>query len=331
MVKPGLFIVWLITCTITSYSADPFAVTSNTNQPVWGAQGGLVWTLPPDTHPRGLFRIFYPVLPNGRYDLVNFIAVEPVVHGTRGFSELEFSQLDGVPGKRLWTENPVTTILTNSSGGSSNASRTAETTVKVEKFENGAHVRVVVRQQIERPDEMELSVFTEPDSQPLDYCILTATMGNRARTRQLWLKNEVVRSHDLYPDYTRTDFAPQRSFSLSRLQRTAEGHVLVAITTDEANPGAVYPFPGSQAWHYGGSRVTQYWMARAGFYADDLRVVVNGRYTYWRSSQPIPGGIAFENFELNQRFTEGQKVSFGITKRTPPELGFDDSSTASHR
>jgi hypothetical protein len=51
-------------------------------------------------------------------------------------------------------------------------------------------------------------------------------------------------------------------------------------------------------------------------------VVVNGRYTYWRSKQPVPGGIAFENFELKQRFREGQTFVFGITRRTPRELGF---------
>jgi hypothetical protein len=43
----------------------------------------------------------YPVLPGKRYDLVNFIAVEPVVKGRRGFSELEHSRLDNVAGKLI--------------------------------------------------------------------------------------------------------------------------------------------------------------------------------------------------------------------------------------
>lgn len=53
----------------------------------------------------------------------------------------------------------------------------------------------------------------------------------------------------------------------------------------------------------------------------DLRAVVNGRYMYWRSRQQVPGGIAFENFELRQRFREGQTFVFGITPRTPRDLG----------
>jgi hypothetical protein len=81
-----------------------------TNRPVWGIPGGLLWSLPPSAGrsdgPRGLIRLRYPVLTNGAYDLINFIAIEPVVQGRKGFSELERSQLDGVAGKRLWGVHP---------------------------------------------------------------------------------------------------------------------------------------------------------------------------------------------------------------------------------
>ena len=78
---------------------------ANTNRPLWGIRGGLLWGLPapgtPRDGPRGLIRLWSPVLTNGGYDLVNFIALEPVVKGRRGYSELERSALDGVSGKRL--------------------------------------------------------------------------------------------------------------------------------------------------------------------------------------------------------------------------------------
>jgi hypothetical protein len=69
----------------------------NTNRSVWGIRGGLLWGLPPASGkptdgPRGLIRLWYPVLPGGDYDLINFIAVEPVVRGQRGYSELEASE-----------------------------------------------------------------------------------------------------------------------------------------------------------------------------------------------------------------------------------------------
>ena len=98
--------------------------------------------------------------------------------------------------------------------------------------------------------------------------------------------------------------------------------MLVALTNDEDDPASVHPFPNSEHWHYAGCKVTQYWAKKASSSRDDLQVVVNGRYTYWRSSRPIPGGIAFENFELRERFQDGQTCIFGITWQTPRELGF---------
>jgi hypothetical protein len=65
----------------------------------------------------------------------------------------------------------------------------------------------------------------------------------------------------------------------------------------------------------------EYWAKPPGTSQDDLQVAVNGRYTYWMSRHPIPGGVAFENFEMRERFHPGQRFVFGITRRTPGELG----------
>jgi hypothetical protein len=273
-----------------------------------------------------LIRLGYPVLPERRYDLINFIAVEPIVGGRRCFSELEHSQLDGMAGKRIWAAESGGALSTNLVPGQvrelSAGQQELRVELWVEKFENGAHVRLVICQRSDRPDEIELSVFQEPDGAPLEYCILTATMGNMARTRQVWLSHEMVSSLKVYPDYRGTGFAPHREYPLSRLHRTPADGVLVAATNDEEDPASVYPFPHSELWHYVGCKVTQYWAKEAGAFRDDLQAVVNGRYTYWQSSRPIPGGVAFENFELRERFYDGQKSSFGITRQTPKDLGF---------
>jgi hypothetical protein len=300
----------------------------STNQPVWGIRGGLLWAVAPagfrSGEPRGLIRLGYPVLPEGRYDLINFIAIEPIVRGRRGFSELEHSQLDGVPGKRIWGQGEgggkATNLVSGKLQNGPHGEEELDVMLGVEKFDNGAHVRLVVRQRSNRPDEIEFSIFQEPDSARLDYCILTATMGNMARTRQLWLKDEVVNSLELYRGFQKTDFSPHKEYPLSRLHRTAEGELLVAVTNDEESPATVYPFPNSELWHYAGCKVTQYWAKAAGTFRDDLHAVVNARYTYWRSARPIPGGVAFENFELRERFYDGQKFTFGITRLTPQEL-----------
>jgi hypothetical protein len=326
----GMALLLLLAAGPSASAGDWVRAGLSTNQPVWGYRGGLLWALAPSgfrgAEPRGLIRLGYPVLPGKGYDLINFIAIEPIVRGRRGFSELERSQLDRAPGKRIWAEDFGPSLMTNLVPGQlrkkSGGQEELEVMLRVEKFENGAHVRLMVRQSSDRPDEIELSVFKETDSAPLEYCILTATMGNMARARRLWLEGRVESSLQVYRDYKDTGFAPHRQYTVHRLHRTPEGGVVVAVTNDEENPATVYPFPNSELWHYAGSRVTQYWLKETGTFRDDLQVVVNGRYTYWRSSRPIPGGVAFENFELRELFYDGQRAIFGITKQTPQELGF---------
>jgi hypothetical protein len=165
-----------------------------------------------------------------------------------------------------------------------------------------------------------LAVHADPDSAPIEYCILTATMGNLARTRLLWLKDEVISSLKLFPEHRGEGFAPHQMYPLGRLARTPPGDVVVAVTTDEDDPAAVFPFPGRRLWHYSGFKVTQYWKKPRGTARDDLHVAVNARYTYWQTRQPIPGGVAFENFELRERFYEGQAFVFGITSKLPAQL-----------
>jgi hypothetical protein len=310
----------------------------NTNRPVWGIRGGLLWGLPagqrPPDGPRGLIRLFYPVLTNGACDLINFIAIEPVVGNRKGFSELERSALDGVAGKRLWAleaepaDRPDSPLQPGRLSSAESGAQQLRVEAGVERFENGAQVRLALCQRSDAPDELELIVHAEPESAPIDYCVLTATMGNKARARLLWLRDGVENSLQLYPDYRGLEFAPHRFFSLARLHRTGPGEIMAAITTDEAAPAQVEPFPGRSHWRYAGAPVTQYWKKPAGAWRSDLHLAVNGRFTYWMSRQPIPGGVAFENFEMRERFQQGQRFIFGITRRTPVELGFPTPKAA---
>ncbi len=295
----------------------------------WGIRGHLVWGLPPPTGkptggPRGLIRLRYPVLPGGDYDLLNFIAVEPVVAGRKGFSEMESSRLDGLPGKRFWVAEECTAVggTTTSPAGrlvqDASGVETLSVEVGIEPFDNGARVRLTIAQRSDRPDEIELTIHAQPDSAPMTECVLTATMGNKARARLLWLRDRSVSSLDLYPAYRESAFAEHRVFARDHLYCNAAGDLLAAITTDEANPSSVVPFPERPHWYYGGFPVAQYWRKPAGAWRDDLRVAVNGRYTYWRSQQPIPGGVSFENFELRERFHDGQRFHFGIVPAPRP-------------
>jgi hypothetical protein len=303
----------------------------NGMRPCWGIAGGLLFGIHPgdekgDNEPRGLIRIYSPVLPGGKYDLVNFIAIEPIVTGRRGFSEMERSRLDGVPGKRIWTAadsaapRDIIKIEPGKITRLPNGVEQLQLTLRCEKFDNGAHVYLVVRQRSDLPDEIELTVHTEPGGKPAEYVVLSATMGNKARARLLWLADGSKSARQLFPDFSDDGFTGDALFGFRQLHRTPAGDVLVAITTDEANPAAA-KLPHMDDWYYGGQKVTQYWRKPKDTYRNDLQAVVNARRYYWRSQLPIPGGPAFENFEVRQPFHDGQRVCFGVTQKTPGELG----------
>lgn len=311
---------------VVACAEPPGAGWIQANQPRWGLRSGLQFAIHPagfggrNGGPRGLIRVGAPVLPDGGHTLVNFIAVEPVVAGKRGFSELEDSQLDQAKGKRFSAD------ATRTSSPAPGVEQ-LDVPMNVETFANGACVRLVVSQRSDAPDAIRLTVHTQPGSAPVETCILTATMGNMVRTRRLWLQDEVLSSLKLYPDFRGNGFAPHTVRLLPRLARTAADDVIVAVTGDEKDPASVFPFPGSRAWHYGGVPVTQYWKVDKDLVHDDLCVAVNARSAYWQSYRPIPGGVAFENFELRTRFCQGQSFVFGVTRATPAELGIGRRAT----
>jgi hypothetical protein len=103
-------------------------------------------------------RLGYPVLRGAGYDLINFIAIERIVDGRRGFSELERSQLDGVAGKRIWAHSSSGGSETNLVPGQiwrkADGQEELAVDLRVERFENGAHVQLVVLQRSNRPGEI---------------------------------------------------------------------------------------------------------------------------------------------------------------------------------
>ena len=298
----------------------------NTNAPLWGVRGGLQFALHPagfsgrNGGPRGLIRIGYPTLTNSAYDLINFIAVEPIVAGRKGFSELERSSFDGKPGKLFWTgalDEPATNTPHLDPGkiiSHTNGVEELSVTVFVERFDNGAHVRLTLSQRTDAPNELRLTIHPEEGTAEIETCILTATMGNKARARIVNLADGPVSSLQLYPDYRDIHFAPHTIYPLERLPRADNGDVLVSIANDEPDPARIQPFGRPHFWDYRGRKVTQYWRKPAAQITPDITCALNARHTYWGGRQPIPGGNSFENFELRQTFHANQTFIFGISE-----------------
>jgi hypothetical protein len=281
---------------------------SASSGPRWGHADGLQVGLAPLPGPRGLIRIFAPYLGHPPQRLVNFIAVEPTPAGAteRGYSELEWSELDGVRGKRFWPMDDPAGVVDEAGG-------VERLTIHIgcERFENGADVYVRARFRADRPHEVALAGFRRDSSVELDRLTLSATMGNWARLRRLYLADRVVAPEELWPGHGGDGFTHHARFPLAVLRRDANGDAVVTAEPDEASPDtAVYADGTAEHWHYIGKRAVQSW--RVADPAPGLEVLINGRFCYWASQSPIPGGTSYENFELGEPFVNGHEYVFSV-------------------
>src|SRR5205814_2071268 len=107
--------------------------------------------------------------------------------------------------------------------------------------------------------EVGLRVHASKDSAPMDSCVLSATMGNYARLRRLWLKGEVVDARKLWPEFQadKLGFAPWRAWGRERMFKRGK-EVLVAATSDE-NEIPAYGPDVLPHWRYEGKPATQFW------------------------------------------------------------------------
>jgi len=277
------------------------------DEPRWGHPDGIQIGLHPLSGPRGLLRVYAPYLDHPRDRLINFIAVEPIPVGAteRGYSELEHSALDDVQGKRMWAIEPhgETTRV--------DGVERLHVDVGVERFDNGADVRVRVGFRADRPHELSVAAFRNAGSLDLEACVLSATMGNFARLRMLHVRDGVVTPAELWPDLAGAGFSDHARFGLDRLPRDEAGGVVVSATPDETDPwSAEYAASTAEHWKYLGKRATQTW--RASDPDPRIEARVNGRRAYWASESPIPGGTAYENFELVEPFRDGRTFVFGV-------------------
>jgi hypothetical protein len=327
-------------------SASPWILPETPHNLYWGHRDGIVFSIWPGSlrvskskrnkgGPRGLIRIGYYDASEKRSIMLNFIAIEPIVNGKRGYSELEISQLDQVRGKRLWPVHPMLAadLKPQEPHPSKEATRlfrhpdgyeVMEVGIGVEPFLNGAHPYLVLSIDSRRPHEIIMKTYHMPDSADMKLCILTATMGNLIRARHLWLAGEVVESSKLFKNYKGFQFAGDQYFVRDKLLEK-DGWLWAAITSDEEDPASVWPFAPKQGWHYDGAPVTQYWRVPNDHQEERCAAKVNGRAVYWMSRKHIPGGVAYENFDINRPYHPGGKFIFGITQTRPEKLGFKQS------
>lgn len=297
--------------------------------PIWGHANGIMVGLSPLPGPRGLIRIYTPYLDYEFPEVMNFIAFEPIPVGAeeRGYSELEMSSLDrGEWGKRFWSSDDDSAVLPLNEAYPArgvveeiDGEETLTLYVFSEPFDNGAKVYARLRFYEFRPYEFEIATYRYDGSVDLDYFITTATMGNKARLRTLYLKDRQTSSLEIWPDYKDIHFTSREYFSQEEMIHDKKGNIYFIAAPDEKDYSqTVFTHDTKLHWQYRGKYATQYWIKETSH--EGLQGVVTGRFTYWNSEAPIPGGISIENLELNSPFKNGEKFIFGIIPLSAEEF-----------
>src|SRR5690606_15432970 len=124
--------------------------------------------------------------------------------------------------------------------------------VLVEPFANGADVYLRLTFRADRPHEVAIATYARQTSVPLEHAIITATMANYARRRELHLAGRVVTPAELWPDFAGHHFAPHARFGLGEMVTgAADGAVILAATPDETDPvNVTYADDVVPGWHF---------------------------------------------------------------------------------
>jgi len=291
------------------------------SMPYWGHKNGIGVMAPAYHCPRGLIGIYTPYLGLPEFQPLNFVAIEPVVRGCRGYSEMERSTLDGVQGLRLWTSDAIARKsdpagVTRPASGMLKTLDGVETLVvyiHIERMGHGAQPIIKAMFRADSPHEVSFRIYGAEGSAKMDSCILTATMGNYARLRLLRLKSQPADATKLWVGERTPEhgFLSHREWLLGELFLEGNAAVVYAEPNETDPVSAEYARKTKEFWKYKGKVATQYW--RSPNPNPELVCRVNARETYYGENGRIPGGLAFENFELEAPFAEGQEFCFGAT------------------
>ncbi|GAA4096392.1 hypothetical protein [Mucilaginibacter panaciglaebae] len=323
---------------------------TSSDKPMWGIHNGIVFCLWPNAvetghkgsgGPRGLIQVGYEY--NGKIYLINYIAIEPIVDGKIEFSEISPSATDGKWGKLMWASdtktndayNPVSISHGVISHPDSKHPQTEQLTLFVfmEQYLDKAAPYLKISIRSDRPEEICFEINNKANSAHMDRCALTATMGNYSRLRLLHLNNKVIDSRKLYSDYAGIDFIEKEAYPVTQMLKLKDGSP-IALATQNESLAQLNTWPTDSAysakkgWRYRPDfKLTQYWRKDGASYDPSLQIRVNGRANYWAGASPdprqyvnLPGGPAFENFELREKYYPGQKFIYGLSRKSVDEI-----------
>lgn len=321
-----------------------------TDKQQWGLHEGIIFSLWPSGvetgdkgagGPRGLLRVGYEH--QGKIYLINYIAIEPIVDGKIEFSEISPSATDGKWGKLIWPGNseaddaydPANLTRGVISHPDPSKPQTEQLTLFLfmEQYMDKAAPFLKISIRSDKPEEICFEINNKANSAHMDRCALTATMGNYSRLRLLHLDKQVIDSRKVYAGYDGIDFIEKEAYPVTQMLKLKDGSP-IALATQNESMAELSTWPTDSAyyakrgWRYRPDfKLTQYWRKDGATYDPSLQVRVNGRAKYWAvaSRDPkqyvnLPGGAAFENFELREKYYPGQKFIYGLSRKPVAEI-----------
>ena len=138
-----------------------------------------------------LIRIYTLYLEHDEFVVTNFIAFEPIdkAKNNRGLSELEWSQLDNVRGKRFWSGNtpeapsfPDQYYPAHGVIAKENGVETLTVYFFCETFDNGADIYVRTKFTEGKPYEFELTTYATEESDVTKSFYTHSYYGKQSKT-----------------------------------------------------------------------------------------------------------------------------------------------------
>jgi len=289
-----------------------YPATANDNS-VWGIKKGIAFGVqrngtppqideaPGGTWAPGLLYIMWTDS-QGKTHFFNYLGFE--VLSAKGLDQSEAEKIVFTPGEPKIENNIMTVVF------------------KMSEFQrNKISGIITVRIDKNHPREIEISAQNpDQETDPVLYFHVSATAGNLARLRNLYLKDEVVNSRELFAGMQQNAacFYPLQTFDLSKLPIDAAGNITVYAGNDETGQW-VGDWGSATAPFYGGQKFYQYWKKYPGSYKDDLKITVNARDKYFSgflnscNGKQVLGGVAYENFDMAEQYFDGQTFWYGYS------------------
>jgi hypothetical protein len=194
--------------------------------------------------------------------------------------------------------------------------------VHPEPFSNRARPVIEIRFDAPHANRIGFRVHTASESTGMTECVLSAMSGSFADLRQLHFADGHVKTtkqmFESWPDeskLTDKERSPWQTFSGEQFPLVDDGTLRQIRLTSDVSDYSTLKYAGavSTGWQYKALPSEQSWLCAA---ETPFTVALRARKSFRNGNGPIPGGPAFEDFELRTRLQPNQWIWYEVLPKT---------------